>query len=47
MPRKRTAAGDLFILKPPAKATTIERYPGPGQHVSAGHGRVRDVPGGS
>ena len=44
MPRKRTAAGELVILKSPAKATTFERYPGPGNHVSAGHGRVRDVP---
>ena len=44
MPRKRTAAGDLVTLKSPAKATTIERYPGPGNHVSAGHGRVLNVP---
>jgi len=44
MPLMRTAAGDLVTLKSPAKAKTIERYPGPGNHVSAGHGRVRDVP---
>lgn len=44
MPRKRTAAGDLVIVESPAKAKTIERYPGPGNHVSAGHGRVLDVP---
>jgi len=44
MPRKRTAAGDLVIVESPAKATTVERYPGPGHHVTAGHGRVRDLP---
>jgi DNA topoisomerase-1 len=43
MPRKRTAAGDL-VIESPAKAKTIERYPGPGHHVTAGHGRVRDLP---
>ena len=43
MPRKRTAAGDLVIVESPAKAKTIERYPGPGHHVTAGHGRVRNL----
>lgn len=44
MPRKRTAAGDLAIVESPAKAKIIERYPGPGSHVTACHGRVRDLP---
>ena len=44
MPRKRTAAGDLVIGESPAEAKIIERYPGPGTHVAAGHGRVRDLP---
>ncbi len=45
MPRKRTAAGDRLIVESPAKETTIERYPGPGSHVTARHCRVRVLPG--
>jgi len=44
MPRKRTAAGDLVIVESPAKAKTIERYLGPGYHVTASYGHVRDLP---
>ncbi|HUF06002.1 MAG TPA: type I DNA topoisomerase [Candidatus Binatia bacterium] len=41
---KKTAAGDLVIVESPAKAKTIERYLGPGYHVTASYGHVRDLP---
>ncbi|MGZ8481256.1 MAG: DNA topoisomerase, partial [Candidatus Limnocylindria bacterium] len=44
MPRKKSAAGDLVIVESPAKAKTIERYLGPGYHVMASYGHVRDLP---
>ncbi|MEO6578421.1 MAG: type I DNA topoisomerase, partial [Candidatus Limnocylindria bacterium] len=44
MPRKKSAAGDLVIVESPAKAKTIERYLGPGYHVTASFGHVRDLP---
>ena len=44
MPRKQSAAGDLVIVESPAKAKTIERYLGPGYHVVASYGHVRDLP---
>ncbi|MEP7081804.1 MAG: type I DNA topoisomerase [Chloroflexota bacterium] len=44
MPRKQSAAGDLVIVESPAKAKTIERYLGPGYHVMASYGHVRDLP---
>ena len=44
MPRKQSAAGDLVIVESPAKAKTIERYLGPGYHVAASYGHVRDLP---
>ncbi|MGI8657961.1 MAG: type I DNA topoisomerase [Candidatus Limnocylindria bacterium] len=44
MPRKKSAAGDLVIVESPAKAKTIERYLGPGYHVTASYGHVRDLP---
>jgi DNA topoisomerase I len=44
MPRKQSAAGDLVIVESPAKAKTIERYLGPGYHVTASYGHVRDLP---
>jgi DNA topoisomerase IA len=43
MPRKRTTAGDLVIVESPAMTKNVERYPGPGFHVMASHGRVRDL----
>ena len=45
MPRKTTSGqGDLVIVESPAKARTIERYLGPGFHVVASYGHVRDLP---
>ncbi|HEX9610173.1 MAG TPA: type I DNA topoisomerase [Candidatus Limnocylindria bacterium] len=44
MPRKKSAAGDLVIVESPAKAKTIERYLGPGYHVVASYGHIRDLP---
>jgi len=44
MPRKKSAAGDLVIVESPAKAKTIERYLGPGYHVMASYGHIRDLP---
>jgi len=44
MKRTKTAAGDLVIVESPAKAKTIERYLGPGYHVTASYGHVRDLP---
>ena len=35
---------DLVIVESPAKARTIERYLGPGYHVMASVGHVRDLP---
>ena len=45
MPRKPSAErADLVIVESPAKARTIERYLGPGFHVVASFGHVRDLP---
>ena len=45
MPRKGPAQqSDLVIVESPAKARTIERYLGPGFHVVASYGHVRDLP---
>ena len=35
---------NLVIVESPAKARTIERYLGPGYHVLASYGHVRDLP---
>jgi len=37
-------AKNLVIVESPAKARTIERYLGPGYHVLASYGHVRDLP---